>query len=124
MNPSFDPAILLTDGRSATLICASCQKCDAVMFPRRPNCARCGSQTRVGQLPATGIVRSYCRIAFPLAGAEPPVTLVRVELSPQVIVQGVMDGAAEIGDRVALVARQIPNGPETSTGFGFARSAS
>jgi uncharacterized OB-fold protein len=124
VNPSFDPAILLTDGRSATLICASCQKCDAVMFPRRPNCARCGSQTRVGQLPATGIVRSYCRIAFPLPGAEPPVTLVRVELSPQVIVQGVMDGAAEIGDRVALVARQIPNGPETSTGFGFARSAS
>lgn len=124
MNPSFDPAILLTDGRSATLICASCQNCDAVMFPRRPNCARCGSQTRVGQLPATGIVRSYCRIAFPLPGAEPPVTLVRVELSPQVIVQGVMDGAAEIGDRVALVARQIPNGPETSTGFGFARSAS
>jgi uncharacterized OB-fold protein len=124
VNPSFDPAILLTDGRSATLICASCQKCDAVMFPRRPNCARCGSQTRVGQLPATGIVRSYCRIAFPLPGAEPPVTLVRVELSPQVIVQGVMDGAAEIGDRVALVARQIPNGPETSTGFGFTRSAS
>lgn len=124
MNPSFDPAILLTDGRSATLISASCPVCDAMMFPRRPHCARCGSQTRDSQLPATGVVRSYCRIAFLLPGAEPPVTLVRVELSPQVMVQGVMDGVVEIGDRVAVVARPIATGAETCTGFGFARSAS
>lgn len=121
MNPSFDPAILLTDGRSATLISASCPECDAVMFPRRPTCARCGSPTREGQLPTTGVVRTYCRIPFPLPGAEPPVTLVRVELSPQVIVQGVMDGAVEIGDRVEVVARPIPDGANTCTGFGFAR---
>lgn len=124
VNPSFDPAILETDGRSATLISASCPQCDAVMFPRRPHCARCGSQTRDGHLPTTGIVRSYCRMALPLPGTEPPVTLVRVELSPQVTVQGVMDGAVEIGDRVALVARQIANGAQTCTGFGFAPCAS
>ena len=124
MNPSFDPAILLTDGRSATLISASCPECGAVMFPRRPTCARCGSPTRETQLPTTGVVRTYCRIPFPLPGAEPPVTLVRVELSPQVIVQGVMDGAVEIGDRVEVVARPIPDGTQTCTGFGFARSDS
>lgn len=124
VNPSFDPAILLTDGRSVTLISASCPNCDAVMFPRRPHCARCGTQTRDSQLPGTGVVRSYCSIPFPLPGAEPPVTLVRVEMSRQVTVQGVIDGAVEIGDRVALVARQIANGAETWTGFGFARSAS
>lgn len=124
MNASFDPEVLLTDGRSATLLSASCPKCDAVMFPRRANCARCGSPTREGELPTTGVVRTFCRIPLPLPGAEPPVTLVRVELSPQVIVQGVMDGAVEIGDRVAVVVRPIPNGAETSIGFGFARSAS
>jgi uncharacterized OB-fold protein len=123
MNPSFDPAILVTDGHSATLISGSCPTCDAVMFPQRPLCARCGSPTQDSRLPAAGVVRSYCRIAIPLPGAEPPVTLVRVELSPQVTVQGVMDGPVEIGDRVALVARQIGNGAEIYTGFGFARSA-
>ena len=124
VTPSFDPAILVTDGRSATLISASCPECDAVMFPRRPHCARCGSQTQDSHLPATGVVRSYCRGTLPLPGTEPPVTLVRVELSPQVIVQGVMDGAVEIGDRVAVVARPIADGAETCTGFGFTRSAS
>lgn len=124
MNASFDPAILRTDGRSATLLSASCTTCDAVMFPRRANCARCGSPTRESELPATGIVRTYCRIALPLPGAEPPVTLVRVELSPQVIVQGVLDGAVDIGDRVAVVPRPLSNGGADTTGFGFARSAS
>jgi uncharacterized OB-fold protein len=124
VNPSFDPAILLTDGGAATLLSASCPTCDAVMFPRRPRCARCGSQTREGRLPTTGIVQTYCRIPFPLPGAEPPVTVVRVELSPQVVVQGVFDGEVQIGDRVALVARPIPNGAATLTGFGFVRSES
>ncbi|MGF2946021.1 Zn-ribbon domain-containing OB-fold protein [Mycobacterium sp. Lab-001] len=124
MSPSFDPEILLTDGHSATLISAWCPECGAVMFPRRQQCVRCGSDTRNGHLPTTGVVQSYCRITFPLPGAEPPVTLVRVELSPQVIVQGVMAGTVEIGDRVAVVPRPIPDGAETATGFGFARSAS
>lgn len=124
MNPSFDPEILEIDGHSALLISASCPLCGAVMFPRRPHCARCGSQTHDGHLPTTGVVRSYCHLTFPLPGTEPPVTLVRVELSPEVTVQGVMDGAVDIGDRVALVPRQIAGGEESRTGFGFARGAS
>jgi hypothetical protein len=62
-------------------------------------------------------------MAIPLPGSESPVTLARVELSGQCTVQGVMDGAVEIGDRVVLVPRQI-DGAETYTGYGFARSAS
>ena len=125
MSPSFDPAILVTDGRAATLISGSCSDCGAVTFPKRQHCARCGSPTHEHMLPTVGVVRSYCRIAIPLPGAEAPVTLVRVELSPQCTVQGVMDGVFEIGDRVALVPRQIDgDGTERYAGFGFARSAS
>lgn len=123
MNPSFDPAILVTDEHGATLISGSCPDCGAVTFPQRQHCARCGSPTREHPLPTNGVVRSYCRIAIPLAGAEAPVTLVRVELSPQCTVQGVMDGVVDIGDRVALVPRRI-DGAESYTGFGFARSTS
>lgn len=123
MNPSFDSAILVTDGHAATLISGSCSNCDAVTFPARQHCARCGSPTREHLLPTIGVVRSSCCVAIPLPGAQAPVTLVRVELSPQCTVQGVMDGAVEIGDRVALVPRQI-HGAESRTGFGFARSAS
>lgn len=93
-------------------------------FPQRPHCARCGSPCRESRLPTVGVVRSYCRISIPVPGAEPPVTLVQVELSPEVTVQGVLDGAVAIGDRVALVARQITDGEEVCTGFGFTRSAS
>lgn len=124
MNPSFDPAILVTDGHVATLISGSCPACGAVAFPQRQHCARCGSPTQEHLLPTIGVVRSYCRMAIPLPGAEAPVTLVRVELSPQCTVQGVMDGAVDIGDRVALVPREIPTGDDISVGFGFARSAS
>ncbi len=124
MNPSFDPAILEITGHSPTLVSSSCPECGAVMFPRRQVCADCGSQTHDSHLPGVGVVHSCCRLMFPMAGAEPPVTLVRVELSPQVTVQGVMDGAVEIGDRVAVVARSIADGENICTAFGFARAAS
>ncbi|MGV0734253.1 Zn-ribbon domain-containing OB-fold protein [Mycolicibacter sinensis] len=123
MNPSFDPAILVTDGPTMHLISGLCPDCGAVAFPRRRHCPRCSAPTHEHPLPTVGVVRSYCRIALPLPGAEPPVTLVRVELSPQCTVQGVMDGAVDIGDRVALVPRQI-DGTDNHTGFGFARCAS
>lgn len=123
MSPSFDPAILEVDGDRVTLLSGSCPACGAVMFPRRSQCARCGAQTRDDRLPGVGVVRSHCRLAIPLPGAEPPVTVVRVELSPQCTVQGVLDGAVDIGDRVALVPRQIADGADICTGFGFTRSA-
>lgn len=124
MNPSFDPAILDFDGQRATLLSGSCPACDAVTFPRRPQCARCGAQTHDDRLPSVGVVRSYCRVPFPLPGAEPPVTLVRVELNPQCTVQGVMDGAVDIGDRVTLASRPLADDTETYVGFGFTRDAS
>lgn len=123
MNPSFDPTILVTDGQATTLISGECPDCGAVAFPRRPHCPRCCAAIREHPLPTVGVVRSYCRIGFPLPGAEPPVTLVRVELGPQCIVQGVMDGGVEIGDRVALVPRHI-DGTDSRTGFGFTRCTS
>lgn len=124
MNPSFDPAILEIDGDTAALIAASCPACGAVTFPRRPRCARCDAPTRDCRLPDIGIVRSFCRLAIPLPGAEPPVTLVRVELGPATVIQGVLAGTVQIGDRVALVTRPLPDGKDGCTGFGFARCAS
>lgn len=124
MNPSFDPAILVADEHGAALISGCCSSCDAQMFPRRPHCLRCGSSTEEQRLPAAGVVRSWCRLAIPLPGAEPPVTLVRVELGPQLTVQGVLIGDVEIGDTVELTARTITAGAQSYTGFGFIRTAS
>lgn len=123
MNPSFDPAILEIAGDRATLVSGLCPRCDAVMFPRRPVCAVCGSQTHDSHLPTVGVVRSYCRLMFAMPGAEPPVTLVRVKLSPHVTVQGVIDGAVDIGDRVALVTRQVTDGEKVCTSYGFAQAS-
>lgn len=122
MNPSFDPNILEIEGSAATLLGASCLDCDATMFPARPHCACCGGQTRGCRLPPTGVVRTYCRLAMPLPGVPPPVTIVRVQLAPDLIVQGVMAGAVDIGDRVAVVPTRITAGQDDYSGFGFARS--
>lgn len=122
MNPSFDPNALQIDGDTVTLRGSECGACATVVFPIRPTCLRCGGHTRARSLPTIGVVRTHCGMSIPLPGAAAPNTIVRVELCPGLIVQGVMAGEVQIGDRVVLTPTHIEAGQDAYTGFGFTRS--
>ncbi|MDA4109313.1 zinc ribbon domain-containing protein [Mycolicibacterium holsaticum] len=122
MNPPFDPTVLQIEGETVVLRGSECIGCTALLFPARAVCARCGEQTRDCLLPTTGVVRTWCGMSIPLPGVASPANIARVELAPSLIVQGVLDGEADIGDRVVLVPTLIAAGQEAYTGYGFTRS--
>jgi uncharacterized OB-fold protein len=127
MTASFDRAVLRVgtgDPPGVRLLAARCPACRAMTFPARDECASCGAATERVELPTTGTVQSHCTLAFPIPGARPPVTIVRVELDPQAIVQGVADAPMQVGDEAAVVTRTVEIDGRSWLGFGFTRSVS
>lgn len=117
---AFDSAALAVDGDTVHLRGARCSHCGRLSFPTRPACPACGASTTPEQLPDTGAVYACVTTELPLAGAEPPVTVMLVDLTPHVRVQGLATRPAAIGATVRLVARTVAGSDGDAVGYGFA----
>ena len=124
-HPSFDNAALRVDDDGVTLRGARCTRCDTVSFPSRERCACCYAPANLIDLAGTGTVVSHSTAMFPIAGAQPPVTIAQVSLENSgVELLGVSDGPVHIGDRVAVIPRVVGADDNLFTTYGFGKESS
>ncbi|MEU8698602.1 OB-fold domain-containing protein [Streptomyces sp. NPDC048680] len=124
MLPSFDDAALRCDDTGVTLRASRCPSCDTVSFPSRERCVRCYTLAKPMDLPGRGVVASHCTATFPIAGAQPPVTIAQVRMDGcDVEVLGVGTSEVRIGDPVAVVPRVVGTEGARYTAYGFENRA-
>lgn len=118
----FDDTILRDAPDGVVLVGGTCDLCQRRHFPALGVCPQCGGTVTAELLPRLGVVEAVTLTELPLLGAAPPVTVVLVQLDPDVLVQGVATAAVAVGDPVRLVGRRVPSPSGDALAYGFERA--
>lgn len=124
MNPHVlprpvDDAVVSVGNGAVVLMGGQCTVCAHVHFPIQACCPTCGGAVKQAQLPSAGTVHAATVTSLPVPGAPSPTRIAMVQLCADVLIQGVLQAPASIGDAVHVVGREIagPDGPLLTFGF-------